>query len=27
MGILEDYLADLAVTNRLDPELVKDGDT
>jgi hypothetical protein len=27
MGVLEDYLADLAVTNRLDPELFKDGDT
>ena len=27
MDILEDYLADLAVTNRLDPELFKDSDS
>ena len=27
MGLLEDYLADLAVTNRLDPELFKEDDT
>jgi hypothetical protein len=27
MDLLEDYLADLAVTNRLDPELFRNGDT